>query len=458
MSQFPTSSPSPDPSDLSDPSDQSDPSDLSDLSDLSDPSDLSGASPSPAIVLRGLTKRFKIRTARKRMSFWGGVGDAMRGKRHFLALDRVDLEVPHGEMLGVIGMNGAGKSTLLKIIAGISAPTSGEVRVLGRIGSLIEVGAGFHPDLTGYQNVYLNGSILGLSRSEIADLLPRIVEFAELEGFMEMPVKHYSSGMFVRLGFAVASQLRPDILLLDETMSVGDIGFQARAVKTIESFRESGVTILMVSHDIYSVREYCDRVLWLHEGRVRMTGEPYDVVEAYRDFLSERSGRKTQSLLAMHGNELFREPRDPAPPVEITSLEVLDGQGRPIGSAQRPGGATVEISYRCSRPVPRVRACVAVICHDTTAVAVERDSEREGANLGPLGPEGKIRFAFSCDRFNAETFDCIAALYDPAQPNRVLSRATAGFALNGIPQPATEHSHYLMAPCETCEHIPLTGN
>jgi ABC-type polysaccharide/polyol phosphate transport system ATPase subunit len=443
------------------PSVGSDRSDLSDSSTGSTPARLARASSTlstPPIVLRSLTKRFKIRAERKGMSFLGGIGDALRGKRHFLALDGVDLEVPRGEMLGVIGMNGAGKSTLLKIIGGISTSTSGEVRVSGRIGSLIEVGAGFHPDLTGYQNVYLNGSIIGLSRAEIDALLPRIVEFAELEGFMDMPVKHYSSGMFVRLGFAVASQLRPDVLLLDETMSVGDIGFQARAVRAIQSFRETGVTVLMVSHDIYTVREYCDRVLWLHEGRTRMIGNPYDVVEAYRDFIGERSGRKTQSLLAMHGDELFSEPCAADSPIAITRLEVRDDAERPIESVRRPTTATVEIGYRCARAVPRIRARVAIICRDSKSVAVERDSERDGTSIGPLQSEGTIRFTFSCEHFNTDVFECIAALYDPDAPDRLLARATATFSLDGCSQPLTEHLRYLASPCDTIEHLPAAGN
>lgn len=202
--------------------------------------------------------------------------------RPLAALDGVSLAVPRGQAVGVIGPNGSGKSTLLKILAGVTEPDSGTARVEGRVGALLEVGAGFHPDLTGAENVALNASLIGLGRREIEARIAEIVAFSELERFMDTPVKRYSSGMVVRLGFAVAIQLRPDILLLDETFAVGDARFQTRALEAIRRMKTAGVTLALVSHNTDLVMELADRAIWLDHGRVRMDGSPAEVVAQYR--------------------------------------------------------------------------------------------------------------------------------------------------------------------------------
>jgi ABC-type polysaccharide/polyol phosphate transport system ATPase subunit len=371
----------------------------------------------------------------------------------FSALDGIDLEVPRGELLGIVGMNGSGKSTLLRLIAGISEPTQGEVVVNGSVGSLIEVGAGFHPELSGYENVYLNGTILGIPRSRINDLLPQIVEFAGLEGFMDMPVKHYSSGMYMRLGFAIAIQIRPDVLLLDETFAVGDAAFQSRALKAIEDFRVAGVTTLMVSHDVYTMRQFCDRVLWLDRGRARMLGDPFEVVEAYRDFMAERAGgRAAHGLLSTRGRDLYGEPRADDPPVTIASLQVLDDAGKPARVLERPEWITLSIAYSCRRPVDGVRLCVAMIRPEDGAVVIEKDSERENRDLGRLEGVGEIRLSFEATSFYSDSLEFIAAFYDPADCERVWARETVGFDLVAHEQPTPESFRYFLAPCRTYEH------
>jgi len=208
--------------------------------------------------------------------------DGQVRERKFTALRDVSFTVERGKVLGIIGPNGAGKSTLLKLVAGIYNPTSGQIRVDGRVSALLNLGVGFHPDLTGRENVYISGLALGLSRSRIRALLGEITRFAELEEFIDAPVRTYSSGMFMRLAFSVAVNVDPDILLLDEVLSVGDSNFAAKSKARIEEFKTAGKTILFVSHDLRAVESWCHNVLWLEHGRVEQYGEASTVVDAYR--------------------------------------------------------------------------------------------------------------------------------------------------------------------------------
>ena len=206
----------------------------------------------------------------------------VRNRRRFWALRDLTLAVPRGETLGIVGSNGAGKSTLLKLLSGITVPTSGEIRLYGRVAALIEVGSGFHPELTGRENVYLSGSLLGMRRVEIAAKLDHIVDFAGVGEFIDTPVKWYSSGMYVRLGFAVAAHLEPEILLVDEVLSVGDERFQARCLNRFDELRQSGTTIIIISHDLLSIERVCNRVVLLERGRIAADGDPAPVIAEYR--------------------------------------------------------------------------------------------------------------------------------------------------------------------------------
>ena len=206
----------------------------------------------------------------------------------FWALRHVSFEVPRGEVLGVIGRNGAGKSTLLKLIARITEPTEGEIRMRGRVASLLEVGTGFHPELTGRENVYLNGTILGMTHREVKAKFEEIVDFSGVEAFLDTPVKRYSSGMRVRLAFAVAAHLDPEILLIDEVLAVGDAEFQKKCLGKMEDVANSGRTVFFVSHHLAAVRTLCHRVIWLHAGGVEADGETRSVVDRY---LKSTAGR-----------------------------------------------------------------------------------------------------------------------------------------------------------------------
>jgi homopolymeric O-antigen transport system ATP-binding protein len=197
------------------------------------------------------------------------------------ALREISLSVAPGEALGVVGRNGAGKSTLLRLIARVMSPTRGRVRVVGHVAPLLELGAGFHPDLTGRENVFLNGTLLGRRRSEVTRQFDEIVEFAELAEFIDAPLRTYSSGMGARLGFAVATAWRPDVLLVDETLSVGDQAFQRKCDDRISRYRERGTTIMLVSHSLTLVADICQRAIWLDHGSIRMAGDAKDVSAAY---------------------------------------------------------------------------------------------------------------------------------------------------------------------------------
>ncbi len=208
--------------------------------------------------------------------------DSRSGDNYVWALRDINLEVEQGEVLGIIGKNGAGKSTLLKILSRITSPTTGEVKIRGRLGSLLEVGTGFHPELTGRENIYLNGAILGMKRSEIDRKFDDIVDFAGVAKYIDTPVKRYSSGMYVRLGFAVAAFLEPDILVVDEVLAVGDAEFQKRAIGKMQDVsRGEGRTVLFVSHNMGSIRNLCDRVILLDKGKIINSGEPDLVIENY---------------------------------------------------------------------------------------------------------------------------------------------------------------------------------
>ena len=231
-------------------------------------------------IYRRYTRRRQFATLKSALLSRSIIRD-LRPDETFSALENVSLNVPAGATVGIIGPNGSGKSTMLRLVAGITKPTSGGVRVDGRVSALIELGAGFHPEISGRENVSINGIMLGLTKREISRKFDEIVEFAALENFIDAPVKTYSSGMYMRLGFAVAVHVDPDVLLIDEVLAVGDQGFTHRCLDKFAEFRRRGKTILLVTHGLGLVERFCDEAVWLHEGKIRGKGDPKRVVDAY---------------------------------------------------------------------------------------------------------------------------------------------------------------------------------
>jgi len=309
---------------------------------------------SVAINISGLGKRYLIGAQRQRSE---SLRDAItnvatapiRRLRHagsstghvseLWALRDVSLDVDAGQVLGVIGRNGAGKSTLLKILSRITKPTTGRVAIHGRVGSLLEVGTGFHQELSGRENIYLNGAILGMTRKEIAGKFDAIVEFSEIAGFLDTPVKRYSTGMFVRLAFAVAAHLDPEILLVDEVLSVGDLAFQRKCLGQMEQIAGSGRTVFFVSHNMSAVRDLCTRVVELDKGRLVADGPSDEIVKAYIANQTATGGA------VLHIPHALGRPEE----LLVTAARVLDEQGRPEGPFHSSRPITVEIDVDVAR-------------------------------------------------------------------------------------------------------------
>jgi len=292
----------------------------------------------------------------------------------FWAVRNVSFNLKKGETLGIIGVNGSGKSTILKMINGIFMPDAGKITVKGSVGALIEVGAGFHPMLTGRENIYVNGSILGMSKREIDGKFDTIVEFAGIERFIDTPVKYYSSGMFVRLGFSIAIHCDPDILLLDEILSVGDISFQERCFRRMDEIRARNTSIIYVSHNMYNVEALCDRVIWIDKGEVKAAGSSREVVNSYFSELDKRKvSRRIEHSLP-----------DESAPLIIEKVELTDGRGEVKEDFVMGDDMTVRISYRSrvriDKPLFNIR-----IIHNGRGVA-EADMLVDG--YGPQYIEG----------------------------------------------------------------------
>ncbi len=309
---------------------------------------------SVAISISGLGKKYLIGAQRERAATLRDAVTNMataplRRLRHagsstgdvseLWALRDVSLDVDAGQVLGVIGRNGAGKSTLLKVLSRITKPTTGRATIHGRVGSLLEVGTGFHQELSGRENIYLNGAILGMTRKEIAAKFDAIVEFSEIAGFLDTPVKRYSTGMFVRLAFAVAAHLDPEILLVDEVLSVGDLAFQRKCLGQMEQIAGSGRTVLFVSHNMVAVRNLCTRVVELDKGRLVADGPSDEIVKAYISAQTEAGGTE------LHLQQPLGRPEE----LVVTGARVLDEQGRSEGPFHSSRPLFVEIDVEVAR-------------------------------------------------------------------------------------------------------------
>lgn len=293
------------------------------------------------LELRQVSKKYRIRhEADTNGSFVRKLLSMRKRREDFWALKDISFNVHRGEALGIIGHNGAGKSTILKLLSRITTPSAGELTIRGRLSALIEVGSGFHPELTGRENIYLNGAILGMLRREINEKLDRIVDFAELRHFIDTPVKRYSSGMYVRLGFSIAAHLDPDILLLDEVLAVGDASFQQKCIQRITELKKAGTTIVFISHDLRAVQRLCDRVILLKEGHIQADGEPREIIALY-----ESSTRQ------LHSEQRAGTRKEAAREAVVTSLSFYSDEGEESLAFETGMPMKAVLKYKVRKPI-----------------------------------------------------------------------------------------------------------
>ncbi len=358
-----------------------------------------------AIQVRDVHKVYRRYSRRKQFAtlksalLSGSVLRDLRPDAVFEALKGVSFDVPKGRTFGIVGRNGSGKSTMLKLIAGIGKPTAGSIRVQGRVSALIELGAGFHPEISGRENVYINGLMLGLSRREIADRFDDIVRFAELDEFIDAPVKTYSSGMYMRLGFAVAINVDPDVLLVDEVLAVGDEAFTHKCLDKFAEFRRRGRTILLVTHSLDLVTRFCDQALWLDSGVVRADGDPKRVIDAYlmdvaRVENQELSQPDPGSQIPDPGSEptdMFQaaEGRWGSREVEITAVEMIGASGYPAHLFKSGERVDIRLHVRANQRVSDFAFGVGIFNADGVC-CYGTNTHIEGASAGEMVGEGMV--------------------------------------------------------------------
>jgi ABC-type polysaccharide/polyol phosphate transport system ATPase subunit len=355
----------------------------------------------PAIVVDDVSKRFRLYHERNQSL----KATFMRGRRaqyeEFWALRDVSFDVPEGETFGLIGENGSGKSTLLKCMAKILRPDKGSISSRGRISALLELGAGFHQELSGRENVFLNGSILGLSKRQLTQRFDEIVEFAGLEQFIDTPVKNYSSGMYVRLGFSVAINVDPDILLIDEVLAVGDADFQRKCMEKFAELKAKGKTIVLVTHALESVRNLCDHVALLEHGELRRVGPATDAIDEYLGAVFAGGQREDGETGIRWGSGEGR----------IEDFELLDTSGQPVKRVRTGDTVVFRYHYRTTAPIPRPVFGLAV--HNIEGVWVTGPNTRDAdLTLDTIEGRGRVDLRVEHLMLLPGTYDASATLYD----------------------------------------------
>lgn len=340
-----------------------------------------------AVRVRGVGKQFHRYHADRPITLKQAVVGGLRRMREterFWALSDVSFDVPAGRMLGVVGRNGAGKSTLLRLIGGVGRPDRGTVTVCGRVGALLDLGAGFQRDLSGRENIFVSGVIAGLTRREVAYRLDDIVCFAELEDFLDAPLRTYSSGMQMRLAFSIAAHTNPDVLLMDEILAVGDSSFQQKCMRRIQQFKDSGCAIILVSHDAGLVQRLCDEALWLRGGRVVAHGPAGVVAGEYEREMEAETRRRTPvraSSVLPGGVELqANQNRFGSMEMEITAVRLCGRDGRPIRQICTTEGLRIEIDYAAPKPIKAPIFSVTITCEDDT-ICLDTNNSAEAHRL-----------------------------------------------------------------------------
>jgi lipopolysaccharide transport system ATP-binding protein len=365
------------------------------------------------IRLDHVSKRFSLQRERPR-SFLELVASGWKRRPRELvwALKDASFSVQPGETVGVIGDNGAGKSTLLKLITRVIAPSSGQIHVRGRVAALLELGAGFHPDLTGRENVFLNGSVLGIRRQEMQRKFDDVVAFSELDQFIDVPVKHYSSGMYMRLAFSVAIHVDPEIMLVDEVLAVGDQSFQAKCLQRIRELQHQGVTILFVSHELGTVSSLCSHVVWLEDGQVQLDGSVDQVLDAYRESVAVH-GQPAPGQRVSHPADV-PGIRWGSGETEITSVEFLDGNEQSRHVFATGERLVVRMRHCAHQHIPQPRVGLAFYRTDTGVQLSGPNNFFSGYDIPFIEGEGYVDYIIPALPFLAGDYVVSAAIYDHA--------------------------------------------
>ena len=399
-----------------------------------------------AIEVANVTKIYRRYARRKQFAtlksalLKGSLIQDLQPDETFPALQGVSFSVPAGTTYGIIGRNGSGKSTALKLVAGITKPTTGTVKVEGRISALIELGAGFHPEISGRENVFINGIMLGLTKREVAKRFDEIVEFAELKDFIDAPVKTYSSGMYMRLGFAVAIHVDPDVLLVDEVLAVGDEGFTHKCLDKFGEFKRRGKTILLVTHSLGLVERFCDEALWLDHGKVRGEGDPKRVIDAY---LTDVERSEERELAATEKRVLAEPGRAEAERAEGRGQRAESGGQRAEGGGQRAegGGQRAEDGERergavegrwGSREVEITE--VTLTSNDGQATHIFQSGERMSVHLKVRAHAVTDDFVFGIGLYNAEGVTCYGTNthLEELQPEEIREEGEVTFTIDSL--------------------------
>ncbi|MBI3958759.1 MAG: ABC transporter ATP-binding protein [Chloroflexi bacterium] len=390
-----------------------------------------------SVRFQNVSKRFVLYTGRSRTLqeqvqdlFLQSRNRVLPPKKDFWALQDVSFDIEQGHTVGLVGSNGSGKSTALKLIARILEPSSGSVQVNGRVSALLELGAGFHPDLTGRENIYLNGSLMGIQRKRLKQVFDEIVEFSELEQFIDMPVKHYSSGMYTRLAFAVSIHVDPEILLVDEVLAVGDGAFQRKCMESIGELRRSGVTILLVSHDLETVARLCHTAVWLDKGEVHAIGEGRLVINDYIAHINEQQqallartqkqrGESQQTDDESEQNEsaadVVEETIEVVPPKDgvITQIETLDADGNTVKSILSGSALHIRVHYAAHRRIETPVFGLAL--HRDDGVHITGPNTQSGGYpIDAIEGEGFVDYFLTSVPLTAGRFYVSASLVDQA--------------------------------------------
>jgi ABC-type polysaccharide/polyol phosphate transport system ATPase subunit len=378
------------------------------------------------IEFKRVSKRFTLHRER-RNTFQERVINLMRPRgsgETFWALRDVSFEIPQGEAFGLIGHNGSGKSTTLKLITRILEPTSGFVRVDGRVSALLELGSGFHPELTGRDNIYLNGSVLGFGRADMQRRIDGIMDFAELGPFIDTPVKHYSSGMYMRLGFAIATAVDPDILITDEVLAVGDEAFQRKCMERIYQFRQEGRTLIFVSHALESVRNLCTKAVWLDHGEVKAAGDTAQTIDAYLRWTNAKEQarhKQAQGEQAQAESEQSKQEQSASAgetsnrwgsrEIEINRVALLDGRGHEQGVFQTGNPMTIRMYYTAHEPIADPIFGLAI--YHANGFHINGPNTRFGGlSLGTLHGEGYIDYSIESLPLLTGNYVITVAAYD----------------------------------------------